>query len=122
MPLFPVGLGGLGVAPLMVADDFAGVPHLGDAAPPSEHRPAPLVQRPAHLFRRHRRIFPPAGAACAWRRTPALPAPRSGGEPARCSSGPRNPSAPLPASPGGRRAPPPTGGRPRPEPGTAGPP
>ncbi len=120
MPLFLVGLGGLGVPPLVVADDVAGVPHLGDAPPPAEHRPAPLVQRPAHLLGRHLRVFPPAAAPCGWPRTPGRPGPGSGAAPARCSPAPRSASARPPACRGGRRAPPSTGGRPRPAPELSG--
>src|SRR5688572_30501466 len=116
MPLFLVGLGGLGVPPLVVADDGAGVPHLGDAPPPAEHDRAPLVQRPAHLLGRYVRVFPPAAARRASPRTQALPGPGPSAAATRCSPAPRSPSAPPPASPAGTRAPPPTGGRPRPAP------
>src|SRR5215212_11919086 len=98
MPLFLVGLRGLGVPPLVVPDDLAAVPDLGDAPPPAEHRPAPLVQRPAHLLRRHLWVFPPATAPCGWPRTPAPPRPASGAGPARCSPAPRSASARPPAS------------------------
>src|SRR4051794_35308796 len=114
MPLLLVGLGGLSVPPLVVPDDVAGVLHLGDAPPPAEYRPAPLVQRPAYLLRGHLGVFPPAAAPCGWRRTPRRPKRGPGGGPDRRSSAPRSPSARLPASPSGRRVPPPTGGRPRP--------
>ena len=60
MPLFLVGLGGRGVPPLVVPDDLAAGPDLGDAPPPAEHRGAPLVQRPAHLLGRDLRL----NAAC----------------------------------------------------------
>src|SRR3954470_16285262 len=114
MPLFLVGLRGLGVPPLVVPDDLAAVPDLGDAPPPAEHRPAPLVQRPAHLLGRHLRVFPPAAARCARPRTPGRPEPGSGAAATRCSPAPRSALDRLPASRGGRRAPPPTGGTPRP--------
>src|SRR6478752_6366065 len=102
MPLFLVGLGGLSVPPLVVPDDLAGVPGLGHAPPPAEHRRAPLVQRPAHLLRRHLRVFPPATARCEWPRTPTRSTPGSGAAAARCSPAPRSASTPLPASPTGR--------------------
>src|SRR3954469_19339706 len=117
MPLLLVGLGGLGVPPLVVPDDLACVPPLGHAPPPAEHRPAPLVQRPAHLLGRHLRVFPPAVARCGWPRTPARPGPGSGAAATRCSPAPRSASGRPPASRAGRRAPPPTAGRPRPAPG-----
>src|SRR3954470_17378239 len=111
MPLFLVGLRGLGVPPLVVPDDLAAVPDLGDAPPPAEHRPAPLVQRPAHLLGGHLRVFPPAVARCGWPRTPARSGPGSGAGPTRCSSAPRSPSVRLPACRAGRRAPPSNAGR-----------
>src|SRR5215212_6435428 len=98
MPLFLVGLGGLGVPLLVVADDVAGVPHLGHAPPPAEHDRAPVVQSPAHLLRRHLWVFPPATAPCGWPRTPAPPAPGPGAGPARCSPAPRSASARPPGS------------------------
>src|SRR6476620_10913735 len=103
MPLLLVGLGGLSVPPLMVADDLAGMPDLGHAPPSAEHDRAPLVQRPAHLLGRHLRVFPPAAARCAWPRTPARSTPGSGAAAARCSPAPRSASARPPASPVGRR-------------------
>src|SRR3954468_38163 len=99
MPLFLVGLGGLRVPLLVVADDVAGVPHLGDAPPPAEHRPAPLVQSSAHLLGRHLWVFPPATAPCGWSRTRGRSAPTSGAGPVRCSPAPRSASARLLASP-----------------------
>src|SRR5688500_2225176 len=120
MPLLLVGLGGLGIPPLVVPNDVAGVPQLGDAPPPPEHRRAPLVQRPAHLLRRHPRVFPPAAAPCGWRRNRGRPGPASGAATAPCSPAPRSPSVRPPASPAGRRVPPCTGGRPRPAPAPAG--
>src|SRR4051812_520596 len=114
MPLFLVGLGGLGVASLVVADDLAGVPHLGDGPPAAEHHPAPLVQRPAYLLGRHLGVFPPAAARCGRPRTPGPPGPTSGASATPCSHAPRSPSARPLASRGERHAPPPTGGRPRP--------
>src|SRR4051812_46372368 len=114
MPLLLVGLGGLSVPPLVIPDDLAGVPNLCDAPAPAEHRPAPLVERPAHLLRGHLRVFPPATAPCAWSRTPTRSGPGSGAATGRCSSAPRNPSFRLPACRAGRRVPPPTDGRPRP--------
>src|SRR3954470_19931803 len=93
MPLFLVGLGGLGVPPLVVLDDLAAVPDLGHAAPPPEHRRAPLVQRPAHLLGRHLRVFPPAAARCAWPRTRARSTPGSGAAATRYSPAPRSASA-----------------------------
>src|SRR5687768_9858212 len=105
MPLFLVGLGGLGVPPLVVADDRAGVPHLGHAPPPAEHDRAPLVQSPAHLLRRHLWVFPPAAAPSGWRRTPGRRGPASGVGAARCSPAPRSASVRPPACPGGTRAP-----------------
>src|SRR5215204_6014175 len=119
MPLFLVGLGGLGVPLLVVADHLAGVPHLGHAPPPAEHRPASLVQRPAYLLGRHLRVFPPAAARCWWQRTPARPTPGSGAAATRCSPAPRSASTRPPASPAGRPAPRPPGGTPRPAPGPA---
>src|SRR3954469_18765253 len=85
MPLFLVGLGGPGVPLLVVADDVAGVPDLGHAPPPAEHRRTPPVQRPAHLLGRHLRVFPPATARCGWPRTPARSTPGSGAAATRCS-------------------------------------
>src|SRR3954469_16781125 len=117
MPLFLVSLGGLRIPPLVVADDLAGVPHLRDAPPAAEHRPAPLVQRPAHLLGRHPRVFPPSAAPSGWPRTRGRRARVAGAASARCSSGPRSPSARPPACPAGRCVPPPTGGRRRPAPG-----
>src|SRR6187397_787012 len=122
MPLFLVGLGGLSVPPLMVADDLAGMPDLGHAPPPAEHDRAPLVERPAHLLGRHLRVFPPAAARCGWSRTPAPPTPGPGAAATRCSPAPRSPSARPLVCRGGRRAPPSTGGRPRPAPGPTAPP
>src|SRR3954471_22641941 len=119
MSLFLVGLGGLSVPPLMVADDLAGVPDLGHAPPTTEHDHAPLVQRPAHLLGRHLRVFPPAAARYAWPRTPARPTPGSGAAAAPCSPAPRSASSRPPASQGGRPAPPRTGGTPRPAPDSA---
>src|SRR5262245_59370777 len=106
MPPLPVRLRRLLVAPLVVLDDVARVPNLGYAPPPAEQLRAPRVQRPAHLLRRHERVFPPAAAPCGRPRTPARSRPASGAAPARCSSAPRSPSAPPPACPAGRRAPP----------------
>src|SRR5215210_5273332 len=120
MPLFLVRLGGLRVPPLVVADDIAGVTHLGNTPPPAEHRPAPLVQRPAHLLGRHRRVFPPAAAPSGWPRTRGRSGPGLGAGPGRYSPAPRSPATRPLASPGGRRAPPPTGGRRRPAPAPAG--
>src|SRR5829696_8215118 len=120
MPLFLVRPGGLGVAPLVVSDDLAGVPHLGDGAPAAEHARAPVVQCPAHLLGRHLGVFPPAIARCGWPRTPAPPGPTSGASATPCSHAPRSPSARLLACRGERRAPPSTGGRPRTAPAPAG--
>src|SRR4051794_28447117 len=105
MPLSLVGLGGPGVPLLVVADHVARVPDVGDAPPPAEYRPAPLVQRPAHLLGRHRRIFPPVAAPSGRLRTRGQSAPASGAASVPCSSDPRSPSARLPASPAGRRVP-----------------
>src|SRR3954469_1200396 len=96
MPLFLVSLGGLRIPPLVVADDLAGVPHLGHAPPSAEHRPAPLVQRPAHLLRGDLWVFPPATAPCGWRRIPAPPGPASGAATTPCSPAPRSASVRLP--------------------------
>src|SRR5687767_13973825 len=117
MPLFFVGLGGLSIPPMVVADDLAGVPDLGHAPPPAEHRPAPLVQYLARLLGRHPRVFPPVVARCGWPRTPVPPGPGSCAAATRCGPGPRSTSARPPACRAGRRAPPPTAGRPRPAPG-----
>lgn len=68
MSLLLVGLGGLGVSLLVVADDVAGVPRCGGAAAAPERHVAPLVQSPAHRLGRHLWVFPPAAAPCAWRR------------------------------------------------------
>src|SRR4051812_40548344 len=106
MPLFLVGLGGLFVPPLVVTDDRAGVPGLGHAPPPAEHRRAPPVQRPAYLLGRHLGVFPPATAPCAWPRTRVRSTPGAGAVAARCSPAPRSASTRPPASPAGRRAPP----------------
>src|SRR3954467_13421893 len=100
MSLFLVGFGGLSVPLLVVADDLAGVPGLGHAPPPAEHRRAPPVQRPAHLLGRHLRVFPPATARCAWPRTPTRSTPGSGAARARCSPAPRSSPARLLACPG----------------------
>src|SRR4051794_24369173 len=119
MRLFLVRLGGLGVPLLVVADDVAGVSDPADASPPAEYRLAPLVQRPAHLLGRHPRVFPPAPAPCGWRRTRGRSGPASGAGSGRCSPAPRSASVRPPACRGGTRAPPRTGGRPRPAPGSA---
>src|SRR3954467_12239109 len=106
MSLFLVGFGGLSVPLLVVADDVAGVPGLGHAPPPAEHRRAPPVQRPAHLLGRHLRVFPPATARRGRPRTPERSTPGSGAAATRCSPAPRSASTRLPASPTGRPAPP----------------
>src|SRR5262245_51564925 len=122
MPLLLVRLGGLSVSPLVIPDDVAGMPDLGDAPPPTEHGPASLVQGPAHLLRGHLRVFPPAVAPCAWPRTRARSGPGSDAAAGRCSSAPRNPSARLLACRAGRRVPPSTAGRRRPTHGPTRPP
>src|SRR5215469_8809235 len=119
MPPFLVGLRGLLVAPLVVVDDRTGVAYLRAAPPPAEHRRAPLVQRPAHLLRRHTRVFPPATAPCASPRTPARSGPGPGAESVPCSRVPRSPTVPPPACPTGTRAPPSSAGRPRSAPAPA---
>src|SRR5947209_20539266 len=95
MPLFLVRLGGLGVPLLVVSDDVAGVPDLGRAASPAEHRRTPPVQRPAHLLGRHPRVFPPATARCEWPRTPTRSTPGSDAAATRCSPAPRSASTRL---------------------------
>src|SRR5262249_22071237 len=106
-----VGLRGLLVAPLVVADDRTGVAYLRAAPPPAEHRRAPLVQRPAHLLRRHPRVFPPAAAPCASPRTPAPPGPGPAAASAPWSPAPRGaPPPPPPGPPPAARSPPPQGG------------
>src|SRR3954452_13005734 len=114
MPLFLVGLCGLGVPPLVVLDDRAAVPDFGDAPPPAEHRRTPLVQRPAHLLGRHLRVFPPATAPCGWPRTPGPPGPASGAATTPCSLAPRSASVRPPVCRAGTSAPLPSGGRRRP--------
>src|SRR5439155_199768 len=114
MPPFLVGFGGLSVPPLVVPDDLAGVTQLGDAPPPAEHRPAPLVQRPAHLLGRHLGVFPPATAPCGWRRIPGQPGPASRVATTPCSLAPRSASVRPPVGRTGTSAPPPNGGRRRP--------
>src|SRR6476646_1825714 len=104
MPLFLVRPGGLCVPLLVVPDDGAGVPHLGDAPPPAERDRAPHVQSPAHLLGRHLGVSPPAAARCGSPRTPAPPGPGSGAAAVRCSPGPRSPPARPPACRGGTRA------------------
>src|SRR3954454_16721401 len=101
MPLFLVGPGGLGVPLLVVADDAAGVPHLGHPSPPTEHDRAPVVQRPAHLLGRHLWVFPPATAPCGWSRNRGRSELVSGAGPTRCSLAPRSASTPPLASRGG---------------------
>src|SRR5262245_43955979 len=120
MPLFLVGLCGLLVAPLVVAKDLAQMPPLGNLPTTTQQRRAALVQRPAHLLRRHTRIFPPATARSAWPPSPTPPAPRSGAVSAPCRPAPRSASGRPPACPGGSRAPPPSGKRPRPTAAPAG--
>src|SRR6266481_5545824 len=97
MPPLLVGLGGLGVASLMVSNHFAQVSSRRDAATTAQHLAATLVQRPAHLFRRHCGIFPPAAAASARRRIPAPPRPSAGASSSPRTAGPRSASVRLPA-------------------------
>src|SRR5262245_44265769 len=119
MPPLLVRFGGLRVAPLVVANDGTDVAQLGRPPPTAEQRRAALVQRPAHLLRRHERVFPPAAAGCASPRTPGPPAPGSGAGSGPCRPAPRSPTGPLPVCPDETRAPPSTAGRRPPAPASA---
>src|SRR5262245_19038863 len=116
MPLLFVRLRRLLVAPLVIAYDLARVLDLWRPPAAAKHGSAPLVQRPTHLLRSHTGIFPPAGAPCAWRQSPARSRPAPDAAATLCSPVPRNAASPPPVCPNGRRARPSSGGRPRPAP------
>src|SRR5215471_14492797 len=106
MPLFLVRLRGLFVAALVVTDDLTRVPQLRDAPPTAEYHCTAVVERSAHLLRRHLGIFPPATAACEWPRTRGRVRPRADDASTRYSPVPRSASGRPPVWPGGTPAPP----------------
>src|SRR5438552_12283683 len=99
MPPLLVGACRLLVPALVVTDHRTHVLHRRHPAAAAEQGRTPRVQRPAHLFQGHLRVFPPAAAPYAVPRTPARSTPGSGAGAALDTAGPRNASGPLPACP-----------------------
>src|SRR5215210_1034276 len=95
MPPFLVRPRGLLVSALVVADHLPDVRQVRGPTPVAERQRAPRIQRPAHLFHRHERVFPPAAGPCGSTRNPAPPDPAPGVGPDRRTAGPRSASAPL---------------------------
>src|SRR5436305_11931784 len=99
MPPLLVRPGRLLVAALVVSDHHADLPGRAGSPPAAEPRRAPGVQRSAHLFHRHLRIFPPAVGPCGSTRSPSRSGTGSGGGSAPHTAAPRSGSAPPPSSP-----------------------
>src|SRR3954447_14588374 len=104
MPPLLVGPRCLLVAALVVSNHLADMLGLGRSPPAAKQDRASGVQRPAHLFPCHPRIFPPSAAPYGLTRSPLRSTPGSGAASAPRSFAPRSASAPPLSSPAGSRA------------------